>query len=55
MDSPVRWEPRIYPGRMEWVRRVRSDIRSDLGGFPDDLASDVELCASELYANAGAP
>ncbi|MDA8371405.1 MAG: ATP-binding protein [Nocardiopsaceae bacterium] len=50
--SPVRWEPRVYRGSLELAGRVRSHVRADLAAFPDELACDVELCASELFANA---
>ncbi|GAA1085824.1 ATP-binding protein [Nocardiopsis composta] len=46
------WEPRVYPGALECAARLRRDVRTDLAGFPDRLVADVELCASELFANA---
>ncbi|GLU50475.1 hypothetical protein Nans01_48260 [Nocardiopsis ansamitocini] len=50
--SPVRWEPRIYPGSLDQASRVRTDVRRDLAAFPDSVAADVALAASELFANA---
>ncbi|MDA2803494.1 ATP-binding protein [Nocardiopsis suaedae] len=48
----VRWEPRIYPGTLSQASRVRTHVRTDLKGFPDDAVDSVELCCSELFANA---
>ncbi|GAA1091879.1 ATP-binding protein [Nocardiopsis composta] len=48
----TRWEPRIYPGRLSQASRVRAHIRRDLAGFPDDTVDTVQLCCSELFANA---
>ncbi|GAA3727925.1 hypothetical protein GCM10022205_10800 [Spinactinospora alkalitolerans] len=48
----MRWEPRIYRGSLELTGRVRGHVRRDLDGFPAEVASDVELCVSELFANA---
>jgi len=39
-----------YPGRAEFVRAVRADLRLLLAGCP--VADDVIHCASELAANA---
>ncbi|TDQ52957.1 anti-sigma regulatory factor (Ser/Thr protein kinase) [Actinorugispora endophytica] len=50
--SPVRWEPRIYEGSLKQAAVVRSHVRKDLGGFAPGLVDDVELCVSELFANA---
>ncbi|WP_236700757.1 ATP-binding protein [Allosalinactinospora lopnorensis] len=49
---PIRWEPRLYPGELARARRVRSDIRTDLKGFAEEVVGEVELCCSELFANA---
>ncbi|WP_420160273.1 ATP-binding protein [Nocardiopsis sp. CNT-189] len=46
------WEPRAYPGALRHTARLRRDVRADLAGFPARLVADVELCASELFANA---
>ncbi|KUP97588.1 ATP-binding protein [Thermobifida cellulosilytica] len=48
----VRWEPRVYPGSLALAGRVRSHVCRDLDGFPSGLVDDVQLCASELFANA---
>nr|WP_184080478.1 ATP-binding protein [Nocardiopsis mwathae] len=48
----VRWEPRIYPGDLAHTAQVRADVHRDLRGFPEDLIRTVQLCCSELYANA---
>lgn len=50
-----RWEARQYPGTLESSSRFRADLRSDLGqlaGMPGGVRDDVELCASEAFANA---
>ena len=50
-----RWEARHYPGTPEACPRFRADLRSDLAtlaGVPSHLREDVELCASEAFANA---
>ena len=31
---------------------MRSHLHRDLAGFPAELVDDVQLCASELFANA---
>ncbi|MFW5415577.1 ATP-binding protein [Nocardiopsis sp. CNT-189] len=48
----TRWEPRIYPGSLAQASRLRRDIRRDLTGFPDDAVHTLQLCCSELFANA---
>ncbi|WP_017539782.1 ATP-binding protein [Nocardiopsis halophila] len=48
----VRWEPRIYPGTLCQASRVRAHVRTDLKGFPQEAVDTVELCCSELFANA---
>src|SRR5690606_2568931 len=48
----TRWEPRIYPGSLSQASRLRRDIRRDLAGFPDDTVHTLQLCCSELFANA---
>ncbi|MFW5418438.1 ATP-binding protein [Nocardiopsis sp. CNT-189] len=48
----TRWEPRIYPGSLAQASRVRAHIRRDLAGFPDDAVDTLQLCCSELFANA---
>lgn len=48
----VRWEPRIYPGTLSQAARVRAHVRTDLKGFPEQAVDTVELCCSELFANA---
>ncbi|GAB3709690.1 ATP-binding protein [Nocardiopsis oceani] len=50
-----RWEARHYPGTPDTCPRFRADLRSDLAtlaGMPRRLREDVELCASEAFANA---
>lgn len=50
-----RWEARQYPGTPSTCPRFRADLRSDLeslAGVPRGLREDVELCASEAFANA---
>src|SRR5690606_39101558 len=32
--------------------QMRSHLHRDLAGFPAELVDDVQLCASELFANA---
>lgn len=49
---PTRWEPRVYAGGLDQASRVRKHIRTDLSGFPDDTVDTVQLCCSELFANA---
>lgn len=49
-----RWEARQYPGTLEQSSRFRADLRSDLrqlAGIPSEVRDDVELCASEAFAN----
>lgn len=48
----MRWEPRIYPGTLSHASRVRHHVRTDLKGFPEEAVDTVELCCSELFANA---
>ncbi|GHC98422.1 hypothetical protein GCM10007079_52760 [Nocardiopsis terrae] len=50
-----RWEARQYPGTPTACPRFRTELRSDLAslaGVPRHLREDVELCASEAFANA---
>lgn len=53
-----RWEPRLYPGVLSSIARVRSDLRRGLSdasaplGLDADLADSIVLCASEMFANA---
>lgn len=46
------WEPRTYPGNLAHLRRLRRDLIRDLAGFDADLIDTVQLCASEMLANA---
>ncbi|WP_017596511.1 ATP-binding protein [Nocardiopsis potens] len=48
----TRWEPRVYPGALSQASRLRRDIRRDFTGFPDDTVHTLQLCSSELFANA---
>ncbi|GHC72374.1 hypothetical protein GCM10007079_05540 [Nocardiopsis terrae] len=50
-----RWEARQYPGVLAASPVFRSDLRLDLAslaGAPSQIRDDVELCASEAFANA---
>ena len=50
-----RWEARQYPGTPSICSRFRAELRSDLrslAGVPRRLRDDIELCASEAFANA---
>ncbi|WP_026117061.1 ATP-binding protein [Nocardiopsis valliformis] len=50
-----RWEARQYPGTPSTCPRFRAELRSDLeslAGVPRRIREDVELCASEAFANA---
>lgn len=50
-----RWEARRYPGTPLTCARFRSDLRDDLAtlsGIPRQAREDIELCASEAFANA---
>jgi anti-sigma regulatory factor (Ser/Thr protein kinase) len=50
-----RWEPRLYPGTLATISRIRTDLRTDLSrlaGIEPDLVETVVLCASEMFANA---
>ncbi|OLT26512.1 histidine kinase [Nocardiopsis sp. CNR-923] len=47
----VFWEHRAYPGRLERLGGVRTDLAADLVGFDPDLVATVELVTSELFAN----
>ncbi|WP_236574701.1 ATP-binding protein, partial [Nocardiopsis sp. FR26] len=52
MSARVRWEHRLYPGHLRDLARVRDDLECDLAGFDPDLVTTVQLCLSELFANA---
>ena len=41
---------RSYPGALDQIRLIRTDLRDLLAGCP--RADDIVLCASELAANA---
>ncbi|WP_159942835.1 ATP-binding protein [Nocardiopsis sp. FR6] len=50
-----RWNPRLYDGGLAHTARFRADLRTDLSVLPDlspDLLSDIELCGTEMLANA---
>ncbi|WP_017609118.1 ATP-binding protein [Nocardiopsis xinjiangensis] len=50
-----RWEARHYPGTAPTCARFRSELRGDLAtlaGIPRQAREDIELCASEAFANA---
>ncbi|WP_150236793.1 ATP-binding protein [Nocardiopsis quinghaiensis] len=52
MSGPVRWEHRVYSGNLGELAQVRSDLAADLAGFDPALVADLQLCLSELFANA---
>ncbi|NYH52001.1 anti-sigma regulatory factor (Ser/Thr protein kinase) [Nocardiopsis arvandica] len=52
MSGPVRWEHRVYSGNLRELAQVRSDLAADLAGFDPDLVAALQLCLSELFANA---
>ena len=50
-----RWQARHYPGTRSTCTRFRAELRSDLralAGVPRSLCEDIELCASEAFANS---
>ncbi|WP_159941369.1 ATP-binding protein [Nocardiopsis sp. FR6] len=51
MSALVRWEHRLYPGRLSQLARVRADLARDLRGSDPDLVDTLTLVASELFAN----
>ena len=50
-----RWQARTYPGAAPTCTAFRSELRTDLAtlaGIPRPVREDIELCASEAFANA---